>query len=65
MDKYKIINHAMVDHQWYSIDELSDLVGFKITQRTIKALKKRLLILEHEKKYCTTQTDLFTITKTA
>lgn len=63
-DVYKLINQSMEDLKWYTQDELSELVGFKVTMRSIKALKKRWLIIEHEKKYQTTQSSLFTTTET-
>ena len=65
MNKFEIINHAMVDGVEYSIDELSELVKFRVTMHSVKALLTRGLISESEKKYTTTQRDLFTPTKTA
>ena len=62
MDKYKIINQAMKDLVWYTKEELSELVKFKISQHSINALKRRLLIRQNGEKYQTTQADLFTKT---
>lgn len=65
MGRYEIINHAMTDGVEYTIDELSKLVNFNVTMKSIKALLKRGLVREKEKRYTTTQADLFTDTKTA
>lgn len=63
MDKYEIINHAMVDGQSYTRLQLSQLVGFIVTRRTLDELIVRGCIGEQKGEYETTQADLFTITK--
>ena len=65
MGRYEIINHAMTDGVLYSIDELSTLVNFNVTMRSINALLNRGLVYEKKEKYATTQADLFSTTQTA
>lgn len=65
MDKYEIINRAMQDGQSYTRLQLSQLVGFIVTRRTLDELIARGCISEQKGEYETTQADLFTLTQEA
>ena len=64
MDKFKIINRAMQDGRSYTRLQLTKLVGFNVTRRTIGNLIQRGCINEQKGQYKTTQADIFTAAKT-
>ncbi len=63
MDKFKIINRAMQDGQSYTRLQLTKLVGFNVTRRTIDNLIQRGCINEQKGQYGTTQADIFTVSE--